>query len=134
MSNGTDVVPTRKPFLSDRSYDALKYFTQIILPALGTLYGALAVLWGLPALAEVVGTVVAVDTFLGIVLHLSTKQYEKTDEAYAGTVGILVHQDGHESVKFNMLTDPEDLPLGQKQVSFKVVPKHAAPYEADDEV
>lgn len=34
--------------LSNETYDILKYIAQILLPALGTLYFAIANIWGLP--------------------------------------------------------------------------------------
>ena len=63
--------------ISNKTYDILKWIAQILLPALGTLYFALATIWGLPAADKVVGTVTALDTFLGILLGLSTAQYKK---------------------------------------------------------
>lgn len=63
--------------LSNRTYDILKWITQLLLPALGTLYFALAGIWGFPYGEEIVGTLVAVDTFLGVCLGISTKQYNK---------------------------------------------------------
>lgn len=130
MSDGTVATPTKKPFLTDRQYEILKYVAQIILPALGTLYFALAGLWGLPAAEQVVGTIVAVDVFLGVVLRLSTVAYEKNDGNYDGTVGIIEFADGTQKVKFDVQTDPDELTSG-KQVSFKVLPKHALPYDED---
>lgn len=61
--------------LSNKAYDILKYIAQIVLPALGTLYFALAKIWGLPYGAEIVGTITAVDAFLGALLKISTDQY-----------------------------------------------------------
>lgn len=61
--------------MSNEVYDVLKHIAQIYLPAAGTLYFALAGIWGWPAADEVVKTVVAVDTFLGVVLGLSSAQY-----------------------------------------------------------
>lgn len=61
--------------LSDSTYDTLKYIAQIVLPALGTLYFALAKTWGLPYGAEIVGTITAVDAFLGALLQISTDNY-----------------------------------------------------------
>lgn len=66
--------------MSNKVYDILKYIAQIILPALGTLYFALAGIWGFPFGEEVVGTITAVDTFLGVVLGLSTMSYNKTNK------------------------------------------------------
>ena len=50
---------------------------MIFLPALGTLYFALAGIWGFPYAEQVVGTITAVDTFLGVILGISTAQYNK---------------------------------------------------------
>lgn len=61
--------------MSNRTYDALKMVAQIVLPALGTLYFALAGIWGLPYGEQIVGTIAAVDTFLGAVLKISSDRY-----------------------------------------------------------
>lgn len=63
--------------LSNKTYDLLKWIAQILLPALGTLYFALSKIWGFPFATEVVGTIAAVDTFLGALLGLSTHMYNK---------------------------------------------------------
>ena len=63
--------------MSNRTYDILKYVAQIVLPALGTLYFALASIWHLPYGEEIVGTITAVDTFLGAVLMISSSNYKK---------------------------------------------------------
>ena len=68
--------------LSGPTYDKLKFIAQVVLPALGTLYFTLAGIWGFPYGEQIVGTVVAVDTFLGVVLHIDTQNYynkNKTD-------------------------------------------------------
>lgn len=63
--------------MSNKVYDALKYVAQIVLPALATLYFALAQIWGLPYAEQIVGTITAVDAFLGAILRLTTIKYEK---------------------------------------------------------
>lgn len=65
--------------LNNKVYDILKWIAQYLLPALGTLYFALAGIWGLPYGEQVVGTITAVDTFIGVVLGLSTMQYNKLE-------------------------------------------------------
>ena len=65
--------------LSNKTYDILKYIAQIVLPALGTLYFALASIWGLPYGEQIVGTITAVDAFLGALLGISTAKYNKED-------------------------------------------------------
>jgi hypothetical protein len=66
--------------MSNKVYDVLKFVAQIVLPAIGTLYFALARIWGFPYAEEIVGTITAVDAFLGALLGISTMQYNKTVE------------------------------------------------------
>lgn len=63
--------------LNDKVYDILKFIAQIVLPALGTLYFALASIWGLPYGEQIVGTITAIDAFLGAILGLSSIGYNK---------------------------------------------------------
>lgn len=63
--------------LSNETYDILKKIAQIWLPALGTLYFALAQIWSLPLAEEVVGTITAIDAFLGAILGISTANYNR---------------------------------------------------------
>lgn len=65
--------------LSNKMYDVLKWIAQIALPALATLYAALAGIWGFPFGEEIVGTISAVDIFLGALLQISSAQYAKTN-------------------------------------------------------
>lgn len=61
--------------MSNKCYDILKYIAQVVLPALGTLYFALAGIWGFPYGEQIVGTITAVDTFLGVILKVSSNNY-----------------------------------------------------------
>ena len=63
--------------MSNKVYDVLKWVAQIALPAVGTLYFALAGIWGFPYAEQIVGTITAVDTFIGVMLGLATAQYKK---------------------------------------------------------
>lgn len=63
--------------MSNKAYDVLKWVAMYLLPALGTLYFALAGIWGLPFGEEIVGTITAIDTFLGVILGISNSQYKK---------------------------------------------------------
>lgn len=67
------------PAMSNKTYDILKWVAQIALPAVATLYAAMAKIWGFPHGEEIVGTIVAVDTFLGALLQISTTQYNKAN-------------------------------------------------------
>ncbi len=67
--------------MTNKVYDILKWVAQYFLPAIGTLYFALAGIWGLPYGEQIVGTITAVDTFLGILLGISSAQYNKASLA-----------------------------------------------------
>lgn len=63
--------------MSDKVYDVLKWIALILIPAIGTLYFALAGIWEFPYAEAIVGTLTAVDTFLGAILGISTSMYNK---------------------------------------------------------
>jgi len=63
--------------ISNKLYDTLKFIAQILLPAIATLYFALATIWGLPYGEAIVGTITAIDLFLGAILGISTSEYNK---------------------------------------------------------
>jgi imidazoleglycerol phosphate synthase glutamine amidotransferase subunit HisH len=63
--------------MSNKLYDILKWIAQILLPACGTLYFALAGIWNFPYGEQIVGTITAIDTFLGVCLGISTANYYK---------------------------------------------------------
>ena len=63
--------------LDNKVYDILKWIAQILLPAIGTLYLALAQIWGFPYAEQIVGTITAIDCFLGALLGISTVMYKK---------------------------------------------------------
>ena len=64
--------------ISNKTYDVLKWIAQYFLQAAGTLYFALAGIWGLPYGEQIVGTITAVDTFLGVLLGISAATYNKS--------------------------------------------------------
>lgn len=65
-------------------YDILKWVQRLFLPALATLYLALGAIWKdiiyLPYPEQVAATITAVDTFLGVILGISTANYNKAQE------------------------------------------------------
>lgn len=65
--------------MSNKTYDILKWIAMYLLP--GCWYIILLHwpgIWSLPYGEQVVGTITAVDTFLGVILGISTSQYNKT--------------------------------------------------------
>lgn len=68
--------------LSNKAFDILAFIQRKLLPGLGTLYFALVKIWGLPYGVEIVGTIAAVDVFLGTLLGISTEKYKRDQELY----------------------------------------------------
>lgn len=66
--------------LTNNQYDIIKWVAQYLLPGIGTLYFALASIWGLPYGEQIVGTITAIDTFLGVFLGMSNSQYTKLND------------------------------------------------------
>ena len=93
-------------------YDILKRIAMLYLPAAGTLYFTLAQIWHLPAGDEVVGSITAIDTFLGIALHLSSASYSGD-----GSIVTKVGDQGQPVMSFTLNTPPEEL-TGKKSVLF----------------
>lgn len=119
----SSVVPAtsaKSPFLSDAMYDRLKFLAQIVLPALGALYFALAALWGLPEADKVVGTIVAVDTFLGVALGFATKNYNASDAKYDGVLNVM-DTEAAKVFSLELHSDPEVLEA-KKDITLKVTP------------
>ena len=66
--------------LSNETYDILKEIALTILPALATLYAVVGKIWGLPYVTEIPATIMAIDTAMGAILHISTKNYQEGNQ------------------------------------------------------
>lgn len=114
-------MPDKKTFLSDAVYNILKTIAILFLPALGTLYFALAQIWHLPKAEEVVGSITAVDTFLGVLLGLSTMSYNNSGAKYAGVIDATTNPvDGSTAFLLNLHGDPEEVMNAGKDITFKI--------------
>lgn len=63
--------------MSNKVYDILKEIALTILPAMAVLYATLGKIWGLPYVSEIPATIMAIDTAMGVILHISTDNYNK---------------------------------------------------------
>lgn len=66
--------------MSNKVYDTLKWIALVVLPAIATLYLSIAGIWHLPLGQEISGTIMAIDTFLGVILGISSIEYAKLDK------------------------------------------------------
>lgn len=109
--------------MNNKTYDILKYIAQIVLPAIGTLYFALAGIWNFPYGEQVVGTIAAIDAFLGAVLRISSVQYYKQGKDTIGTV--TVNPDAETAdFNFNDISAKDLANLKQVKVNVEYEGKH----------
>lgn len=99
---------------SDSVYNKLKWVAQFLLPALGTLYFALSSIWGLPYGEQIVGTVTAIDTFLGVLLGISSKNYQGD-----GTLNVNTKGEDKDTYSLDLNVPIEEL-ANKKSITFKV--------------
>ena len=107
--------------LSDATYELVKKFVQLGLPAFATLYFTLSNLWGWPYAEQVMGTTAAIATFLGVLLGFSTRAYYNSDARYDGIMDITMNGDGAKMYSLELDSDPYELD-SKKDVIFKVSP------------
>jgi Putative phage holin Dp-1 len=122
LREGEKVEETQKRdhIFSNKLYGVLNACALIVFPAVGTLYFALASIWGLPAAEQVTGSIIVVDTFLGVLVKVGQNSYDASDAKYDGDM-IVAKTDDKTSVSLALNTDPEKM-LKQDQVIFKVKP------------
>lgn len=113
--------PSQTVILKGSTYDFLKNFALVVLPALGALYFGLAQIWGLPNPEEVVGTVTVIETFLGVTLKISKHQYNNSDLKYDGTIAVEEHDDGTKQahILLKNYENPADV-VEQNEATFKI--------------
>lgn len=102
--------------ITGKLYDWLKYLAQIVLPAVGTLYFTLAGIWNLGAGEQVVGSIMAFDLFLGVLLGISQASYNK--QVASGVMNVDETKDGSQ-YSLELDDDPAKLP-NKKEVRFKI--------------
>lgn len=104
--------------MSNKTYDRLKFLVQIFLPALAALYVGLSELWGLPSALEVAGTITLLTTFLGVLLRVSSNNYQDSGRPFDGALTLTPNAEG--GFYFNFDMHPTQLPSDQDVVAFKV--------------
>jgi hypothetical protein len=107
--------------LSDKLYNSGKRLVQVVLPAISALYFGLANIWGLPSAEQVVGTIAVLTTFLGVVLGISSKNYDASGAAFDGDMVVVKSENGVKTFNLNLDDDPANLE-NKNSVRFKVKP------------
>lgn len=61
--------------LTNKTYDSLKWFVLIVLPAVAVLFQGLGDLYGYTSVDTVVSTINLFTVFVGTILQISSKNY-----------------------------------------------------------
>lgn len=104
--------------ITGKTYDTLKFLAQIVFPALGSAYFALAGIWGLPAVEQIIGTIVVIDTFLGAILQISSSKFNATTAK--GVINVETKPGGGKLFNLELEGDPEYELEGKKRAIFEV--------------
>lgn len=104
---------------SGATYEKVKWFVQIVLPALITLYFTIDQILDLPHTDEVMGITAAVTTFLGVLLRISTNNFKNDDSRFVGETYVAMTDDDEIKRVFNVTSDNID--PTKKELTFKVV-------------
>jgi len=119
--------PSKGVVLTDKTYNVLKHVAAVGLPAMATLYFALAQIWHFPNTDEVMATISAVNVFLGAVVGISNFQYKNSDSKYAGEIQITETPE-KKTFSLSVNGQPEDLEQ-MSEATFRVVPLPSAQTE-----
>jgi len=65
--------------MKNKTYNILRFFADVFLPALGALYFGLAQIWNLPYAEQIVGTISVIIAFMDALLAVSKAQYKKAN-------------------------------------------------------
>lgn len=112
----TNEKPIKGLLLGDALYTKMKFFVQILIPAISSLYFGLGTIWNFPAVDKVTGSLAILATFFGGILGLSTRTYNAANSKYDGMIFVKPHEDG---TTFTFRIDPNDL-VDKKELRLKV--------------
>lgn len=119
---------TPSPVLGNKTYDLLKDFVTVVFPAAVVLYAGLGVLYGWPGTEKVITAGGLVGVFLGVLLKVAAKRYEKLPTQFDGQ--LIANDPNPENDTYRLEFDKGLVQLSnQDTVRLKVVdllPKDAA--------
>lgn len=109
----------KTPLLSNQLYDTLRGLVELVIPGIGTLYAAIAILWGLPYAEQVVGTAAALSVFGGVLLKVSRSQYKSTEADKDGSIDVFSTDGDTQLGKLSFNVSSEDI-AGKNTLVLKV--------------
>lgn len=120
-------VKGQAPLLSDKTYTWLKHIAAVGLPAVITLYIALATAWHWPDTTSVVATLGVLNVLAGGTMAVSSNAYNNAVIKYAGNLVVTSSAaiGGKPTLQVELETAAENL-FQMGEVLFRVKPQPAA--------
>ena len=117
---------TKPAWMPNNVYDFLKWAVLIAIPAFGTFYSIVAGVWHLPYANEVGTTCLAVATLLGALIGIATRNYNKSDSKFDGTLVISNAANPEVPTNYNFNVGDLDALEQKGEVTLKVDNNDAA--------
>ena len=117
---------TKPAWMPNNVYDFLKWAVLIAIPAFGTFYSIMAGVWHLPYANEVGTTCLAVATLLGSLIGIATRNYNKSDSKFDGTLVISNAANPEVPTNYNFNVGDLDALEQKGEVTLKVDNNDAA--------
>lgn len=106
--------------LKAATYDKMKWFVTIVMPALTTLYLALDALWNFQYSHQTAGTMTAVTAFLGVVLGISSRNFKNDDSRFDGNIVVSRNDEGGVVYSLELNRDAGEI-KDDNSILFKVI-------------
>lgn len=105
--------------LNEKTYNILKWVAIIFIPALCTALFAIGQIWDVENIGKIVGTLVALNTLLGVSIGVSTATYNASDAKYDGVIDPMTANAQTSENALRLRGDEYDV-ANQKSVLLKV--------------
>jgi Putative phage holin Dp-1 len=104
---------------NDTVYNVLKRLVQVVIPAISSLYFGLGNIWGWPYIEQIVGTLAVFATTIGVMIGISSKQYNASGAGYDGNLVLNQDETGKKVFSLELNQPPVDLET-KDSITFKV--------------
>jgi hypothetical protein len=115
--------------MTSRLYNILSATALVWVPAIGTLVFALGNVWSWNQTENVIGGIMAFDTFLGALLKLTGRKLSTGGAAYVGNLLINTGDPAKDIFSLDITAPLNDIP-DMKEIRLKVEPTEGFPKDS----
>lgn len=108
--------------LSNTAYKVIRWLVQIFVPILSTTMFISSGIWPMTYIVEVMGTLAIIELFFGVVLSISSREYDSREVKYDGDVVVSITPEGKKLYSLEFNGDPMRLDE-KRELRFRVEPE-----------